>query len=50
MLRFPMSAAQRDAFRDPAVPVELVVEHEAYSEGAPITADTRLALIKDLAL
>lgn len=50
MLRFPMSDAQRDAFRDPSVSVELVVDHEAYSDGTPLTGDTRLALIKDLQL
>ena len=50
MLRFPLDDARRDAFRDPAVPVELVVDHPAYSESTPITGQTRLSLIADLAL
>jgi hypothetical protein len=50
MLRFRMDDARRDAFRDPAVPVELVVDHPAYSESTPIVGETRLSLIADLAL
>jgi hypothetical protein len=50
MLRFPLDDARRDAFRDPAVPVELVVDHPAYSESTPIANQTRLSLIADLAL
>ncbi|WP_322759417.1 DUF3501 family protein [Frankia sp. Cr2] len=50
MLRFPFSDSTRDAFRDPAVPVELVVDHPAYNEATPITAAARKSLIADLAL
>ncbi len=50
MLRFPLTDEQRDAFRDPAVPAEVVVEHPAYSDAAPITGATRIALLADLAL
>jgi hypothetical protein len=48
MLRFPLDDGQRDAFRDPEVPVELVVDHPAYSESAPVAGATRLRLIADL--
>jgi hypothetical protein len=50
MLRFRLDDTRRDAFRDPAVPVELVVDHPAYSESTPIVGETRLNLIADLAL
>ncbi|WP_322747400.1 MULTISPECIES: DUF3501 family protein [unclassified Frankia] len=50
MLRFPLSDSTRDAFRDPAVPVELVVDHPAYNEATPITGAARKSLIADLAL
>jgi Protein of unknown function (DUF3501) len=50
MLRFPFTDAQRDAFRDPAVPVELIVAHPAYDDATPITGGTRRRLIADLAL
>jgi hypothetical protein len=49
-LRFPMDDEQRDAFRDPTVPVEIAVDHPNYAESAPITGDTRLSLLADLAL
>jgi hypothetical protein len=49
-LRFPMDDAQRDAFRDPRVPVEIAVEHPNYAESAPIPEDMRLSLLADLAL
>lgn len=49
-VRFPLTDGQRDAFRDPAVPAELVVEHPAYAERTPITGATRLSLLADLAL
>ena len=49
-LRFPMDDAQRDAFRDPTVPVEIVVDHPNYAESTPIRDDTRLSLLADLAL
>ena len=50
VLRFALADAQRDAFRDPAVPVELSVDHPAYRDAAPIDGETRRALIADLAL
>ncbi len=49
-LRFPLTDAQRDAFRDPEVPAVLVVDHANYAEAAPIPADVRRSLIADLAL
>jgi hypothetical protein len=50
VVRFTLSDDQRDAFRDPAVPVELVVDHPEYSESTPIAGATRLSLLADLAL
>lgn len=49
-LRFPLTDEQRDAFRDPAVPVEVAVDHPNYSESAPIPEAMRLSLLADLAL
>jgi hypothetical protein len=49
-VRFPLTDAQRDAFRDPEVPVEVAVDHPNYSESAPIPKAMRLSLIADLAL
>ncbi len=50
MLRFSLDDQQRDAFRDPSIPVEVVVDHPAYSESTPLPGTTRLRLIADLAL
>jgi hypothetical protein len=50
VLRFALSAEQRDAFRDPDAPVELAVDHPEYAESTPITGPTRLSLLADLAL
>lgn len=50
MLRFPLTDEQRDAFRDPSVPAEVVADHPAYADSAAITGPTRLALLADLAL
>ncbi|WP_239308036.1 MULTISPECIES: DUF3501 family protein [unclassified Frankia] len=50
MLRFPLSDSARDAFRDPAVLVELVVDHPAYNEATPVTGAARKSLIADLTL
>jgi hypothetical protein len=50
VLRFTLSDDQRDAFRNPAVPVELSVDHPEYSESTPIAGATRLSLLADLAL
>ena len=49
-LRFPLTDEQRDAFRDPAVPAGLSVDHPNYAESAPIPAEMRLSLLADLAL
>lgn len=49
-LRFPMDDAQRDAFRDPSVPAEIVVDHPNYAESTRIPDDMRLSLLADLAL
>lgn len=50
VLRFPLDDAARDAFRDPDVPARLVVDHPEYSDDTPITGQTRLSLLADLAL
>ncbi|CAO5173976.1 DUF3501 domain-containing protein [Frankia sp. AiPs1] len=50
MVRFVLGEAARDAFRDPQVPAELVIDHPAYNDGTPLTGATRRALIADLAL
>lgn len=50
MLRFPLTDELRDSFRDPEVPVELVIEHPAYSDSTAITGATRRSLIADLSL
>jgi hypothetical protein len=49
-LRFPLTDDQRDAFRDPSVPVDLAVDHPNYAESTPIPAGMRLSLLADLAL
>lgn len=49
-LRFPLTDEQRDAFRDPSVPVEIAVDHPNYAESAPIPEAMRLSLLADLAL
>ena len=48
-LRFSLDDAARDAFRDPAVPVELVVAHPGYAASAPVDGVTRRRLLADLA-
>jgi hypothetical protein len=50
VVRFTLTDDERDAFRDPEVPVELVVEHPEYAESTPISDATRLSLLADLAL
>jgi hypothetical protein len=50
VLRFRFDDAARDAFRDPDVPAQLVVEHPEYSDDTPIAGETRLSLLADLAL
>jgi hypothetical protein len=50
VLRFPFTAAARDAFRDPAVPAELTVDHPEYADATPISGRTRALLLADLSL
>jgi hypothetical protein len=50
VVRFTLNGEQRDAFRDPTVAVELVVDHPEYSESTPIQGATRLSLLADLTL
>jgi hypothetical protein len=50
VVRFTLNGDQRDAFRDPNVAVELVVDHPEYAESTPITGATRLSLLADLTL
>jgi hypothetical protein len=49
-LRFPLTDEQRDAFRDPSVPVTLAVDHPNYAGDATIPERMRLSLLADLAL
>lgn len=49
-LRFTLSDAQRDLFRDPTVAAEITVEHAAYADSATLSGDTRLSLLADLSL
>ncbi|HEV2889330.1 MAG TPA: DUF3501 family protein [Frankiaceae bacterium] len=49
-LRFPLTDEQRDAFRDPSVPVEVAVDHPNYADSTPIPEAMRLSLLADLAL
>jgi len=49
-LRFALDDATRDAFRDPSVPVRVVVDHPEYRAATSIDGATRLALIADLTL
>ena len=49
-LRFSFDDQSRDAFRDPSVVVELVVEHPAYAAAVPLEGDLRLLLLADLSL
>jgi hypothetical protein len=50
VVRFTLNGDQRDAFRDPNVATELVVDHPEYSESTPIIGATRLSLLADLTL
>jgi Protein of unknown function (DUF3501) len=50
VVRFTLTDEQRDAFHDPQVPVELVVEHPEYAENTPIRGRARLSLLADLGL
>jgi hypothetical protein len=50
VVRFTLNGDQRDAFRDPNVAVELVVDHPEYAESTPISGATRLSLLADLTL
>ena len=50
MVRFRFTDAQRDRFRDPAVPARLVVDHPEYSADTPLEGAARTSLLGDLAL
>jgi hypothetical protein len=50
VLRFRFDEAARDAFRDPAQPAQLVVEHPEFADEVLITGETRIALLADLNL
>ena len=50
VVRFTLTDEQREAFRDPKVAVELVVDHPEYAENTPIAGATRLSLLADLTL
>ena len=47
-LKFPLSVAQKEKFRDPAVPAMLGIDHPAYGHMATISGATRRALADDL--
>ncbi|WP_288905085.1 DUF3501 family protein [uncultured Sneathiella sp.] len=47
-LHFPLTDAQKASFMDPAIEVQLGVEHENYGHIALIKGDTRAALASDL--
>ena len=49
-LRFRFSDSARDAFRDPAVPASLVVDHPEYADETPIDGEARKSLLADLSL
>ena len=47
-LHFPLTAAQKAAFRDPAQPVSVVIGHAAYAHAAALTRAARESLAADL--
>jgi len=47
-VRFPLGADLATRFRDPAVPVELRVDHPNYTEKTAIEGEARRSLIRDL--
>ncbi len=47
-LRFPLTATQKAAFRDPAVQVMVGCDHELYAHLAVLSPDTRAELARDL--
>jgi len=47
-LHFPLTDAQKTTFMDPAIEIQLGVEHENYGHIALIKGDTRAALASDL--
>jgi hypothetical protein len=49
-LRFRFDDEARDAFRDPAVPASVSIDHPEYAESVPIPPASRRTLIADLAL
>jgi hypothetical protein len=47
-LKFPLSPAQMDKFRDPATPLMIGIDHPAYGHMASTPEATRRGLIEDL--
>jgi hypothetical protein len=47
-IRFPIGGALAARFRDPAVPVRLVVEHPNYVHATTLTGEPRASLARDL--
>jgi len=47
-LKFPLSVAQKEKFRDPVMPAMLGIDHPAYGHMAIISGATRQALAGDL--
>ena len=47
-LHFPLTPAQKAAFRDPAQPVSVVIGHSAYAHAAALTPAARESLAADL--
>jgi hypothetical protein len=47
-IRFPLTAAQIEEFRDLSVPASLEIHHRAYEAQAELSEETRRSLIEDL--
>ena len=47
-LKFPLSAAQKEKFRDRAIPLMIGIDHPAYGHMATVPEATRRALSEDL--
>lgn len=47
-VKFPLTAAQKAAFRSPATTVALAIDHPDYAHQAPLPEATRRALLEDL--
>jgi hypothetical protein len=47
-VQFPFTADQVAAFRDPARPVQFVIDHDGYKARIPVEGEPRRSLIEDL--